>query len=114
MGLLDLGKEVKDEIKSLVAASIETAKEIARLQERVMRAEQDYKETLNRYDGLFASQTELIQQLRDRVAKLEAQQHALHNDAQVIAATLPRRNDKIGGVAGLLTNTSDGDYEIES
>ena len=79
-------KELKDEIKGAVRASIEVQSEVARLQERVRRMEEDLRDIRDGFDKMAAGQQESLLKLRDRVAALEAQQKALHNDARLIAA----------------------------
>ncbi len=91
MALFDWTKEIKEEIKNAVASSVDMQKEVVRLQERVVRAEVDYKETITRIEAVLRSQRDEISGLRDRVAALEAQQQARHNDAMVIAAASAHR-----------------------
>ncbi|GAB5404323.1 MAG: hypothetical protein Aurels2KO_25540 [Aureliella sp.] len=93
MKLFEWSKEIKNEIKSAVSASIETNKEVARLQERVQRAESAFDKSLTTFENLVRQQAEQLQALRDRVAALEAQQSAIHNNAMVLAAHYAKSND---------------------
>jgi BMFP domain-containing protein YqiC len=79
-------KELKDEIKAAVNASIELRSEIARLQECARRLDVDVREIRDALSNVLESQNGKISDLRDRIAGLEAQQQSLHNDARLLAA----------------------------
>jgi septal ring factor EnvC (AmiA/AmiB activator) len=109
MKLFEWSKEIKNEIKSAVSASIETNKEVARLQERVKNATSAFDKSLQSFETLLRQQAEQLQTLRDRVAALEAQQSALHNNAMVLAAQYAKSNDAPRPKALLPLSQNSGD-----